>query len=44
VAKHQFLEVHLLLLKGDLEVSEPMLAALSVVAIITLWLQLAAAL
>lgn len=42
VTKHQLLEVHLLLLKGDLEVSEPALAAASVVAIITLWLQLAA--
>lgn len=42
VTKHQLLEVHLLLLKGDLEVPEPELAAASIVAIITLWLQLAA--
>lgn len=42
VAKHQLLEVHLLVQKGDLEVSEPTLAAESIVAIMTLWLQLAA--
>lgn len=42
VAKHQLLEVHLLVQKGDLEVSEPTLAAGSIVAIMTLWLQLAA--
>lgn len=39
--EHQLLEVHLLLLKGDLEVSDPPLAAEPIVAIITLWLQLA---
>lgn len=42
VVKHKLLEVHLLLLEGDLEVPEPALAAESIVAIITLWLQLAA--